>query len=369
MAKRKATDIPELNRSPKRFAQSPPTNTVSFIAIIHSLVNMRASQFPKQKLAQDLKKKAGDVHSVTELPGGDLKIRCRSETQFQKLLHVDLLADKPVNIKPYTPRRTQCKGVIYGIDLNTKMEDLINKLKDQNVLHAKRLSKGNTLTTSVMIVFKGLKLPETVQLSLHNIIVKPFYEAPRRCYQCQKFGHTKKVCKSDIVCPKCSGKHEYQNCTETKTTCANCKQNHSAGYKGCSAYKRAKTIEFIKADKGVSYAEAVKQARQTQKPTSKDKMTAQSEVENHAQETGTEQTDQIIMSKLEFLGFINIVINSVHNQRTTNRTKTDIISNIAHDFLNWKFTPKEIIEWGMNPKFTQKASTPTKISERLNTSI
>ena len=40
--------------------------------------------------------------------------------------------------------------------------------------------------------------------------------------------------------------------------CANCKENHSAGYGGCKVYKEAISITKVASDLRISYAGAVK---------------------------------------------------------------------------------------------------------------
>lgn len=387
---RSKSTIPNINQS-----------VSNFIAVIHSLTQLRATQFPKSKVSRDIQKQAGNPKQVWELPGGDLKVECHSKTQFDKLLRLDLLAHKPVSVKQFSQRREQCKGVIYGIDLEVSLEDLKPKLANQGIVYSKRLLKNGNETTSVMVVLNGTKLPATIQLWLHNITVKPFYDTPKRCTNCQKFGHNTKICKAKIVCPKCSGSHDYLACTETKKRCANCKLEHSAAYKGCIAYKTAKTIEFLKADRGLSYAQAVREAKTTQKLTQsmapKQVVECNKNIDTQAypgttiavenvntdqsitigqnnsdntidSDNNTPPAESVTLTKLELLGFINIVINSVNNPRNQSH-KADIIAHIAKDFLNWDYSPKQIVDWGKNPRFVEKSSTPVKVNCNLNCSI
>ena len=52
-----------------------------------------------------------------------------------------------------------------------------------------------------------------------------------QCFKCQKFGHRSQSCKSNFeVCAKCSGRHKFENCTQTdKPCCANCKGEGKLG--------------------------------------------------------------------------------------------------------------------------------------------
>lgn len=67
-----------------------------------------------------------------------------------------------------------------------------------------------------------------------------------QCHNCQHFGHTAKNCNRPYRCVKCTEKHAPGECSlpqkrqldaELSPTCVNCKENHAANYKGCSAYQ------------------------------------------------------------------------------------------------------------------------------------
>lgn len=72
--------------------------------------------------------------------------------------------------------------------------------------------------------------------------VKP--RDPVQCHRCQAFGHTKNYCRRPFVCMKCAGEHMSTACTKPRQVepkCANCKGNHISCYKGCPAYKNARS--------------------------------------------------------------------------------------------------------------------------------
>jgi hypothetical protein len=43
-----------------------------------------------------------------------------------------------------------------------------------------------------------------------------------RCYNCWGFNHVIAQCKKDIVCVKCSEKHDGKDCKEVNKKCVNC---------------------------------------------------------------------------------------------------------------------------------------------------
>ena len=59
-----------------------------------------------------------------------------------------------------------------------------------------------------------------------------------RCTKCQKFGHHYKNCnQKNYTCVRCGGNSCGKICEKDTRSCANCKGNHSAAYKGCTVYK------------------------------------------------------------------------------------------------------------------------------------
>lgn len=57
--------------------------------------------------------------------------------------------------------------------------------------------------------------------------------APIQCKFCRRFGHLKKKCGLQAVCPKCSENHLAKGCKATSLTCANCQGEHMATRNEC----------------------------------------------------------------------------------------------------------------------------------------
>ena len=73
---------------------------------------------------------------------------------------------------------------------------------------------------------------------------------PYQCYKCQEFGHSADNCRSNQVCPKCSGDHRANECHASVLKCNNCDKrghtdtNHRThDVNKCTVYKE----EIIKA--------------------------------------------------------------------------------------------------------------------------
>lgn len=64
-----------------------------------------------------------------------------------------------------------------------------------------------------------------------------------QCKRCQRFGHTKNLCRRPFRCVKCGSDHDTRICTkprETAASCANCNEEHPGSYTGCKIYKEYK---------------------------------------------------------------------------------------------------------------------------------
>ncbi|KFM83283.1 Nucleic-acid-binding protein from mobile element jockey, partial [Stegodyphus mimosarum] len=77
-----------------------------------------------------------------------------------------------------------------------------------------------------------------------------------RCFQCQRFGHTKNSCRGKLTCARCSlVGHESENCSAAPL-CINCKGEHTAFSRSCPKRKLEKEVQAAKVKNNISYAEA-----------------------------------------------------------------------------------------------------------------
>lgn len=133
-------------------------------------------------------------------------------------------------------------GVIYDIDneiSNADLPILIKPASEHNVIvHVGRL--GNS--RCVRITFKGDCLPPYVKVGHFRHQVRPFIPRPMQCFNCQKIGHVKGVCRNSAVCPRCAEPHSEDNCSATTLKCPNCQGDHCASSKDCPQIKKEITI-------------------------------------------------------------------------------------------------------------------------------
>ncbi|GBN65751.1 hypothetical protein AVEN_24890-1 [Araneus ventricosus] len=185
-----------------------------------------------------------------------------------------LLVEKAIvnNIVTVSPHATlnSSKGVITcGELLNVPTEEILKELQGQGVCHVRRISiqrDGQLLNTKHLILtFDSTKLPENIKAGYIRLSLRTYIPNPLRCFQCQRFGHSKTSCRGTLTCARCAEVgHESTNCTRTEK-CVNCKGEHTSFSRNCSAWKQEKEIISTKI-KQISYQEARKLIK-SQTPT------------------------------------------------------------------------------------------------------
>ncbi|GFT03151.1 putative RNA-directed DNA polymerase from transposon X-element [Trichonephila clavipes] len=80
-------------------------------------------------------------------------------------------------------------------------------MKAQKVCDVRRITirrDGQVLNTKHLILtFSTPDLPQTVKMAYIRCPVRPYIPNPLRCFQCQRYGHAKNVCRGQPTCPRC----------------------------------------------------------------------------------------------------------------------------------------------------------------------
>ena len=193
---------------------------------------------------------------------GLLLIEVDCKQYADNLLNTKNFHDIPVDI---TEHRTlnSSKGVISTAVLDDMSnEEIRDELSDQGVKEVFRFmtkKNGNKIGTRTMILtFDTPKRPDFIYTGYMRLKVKDYIPNPRRCFKCQKFGHTVKFCKNDAICEKCgqSG-HESGDCSNP-IQCINCGEAHPASSRDCYQWIIQKEILKCKVENDISYPEAEK---------------------------------------------------------------------------------------------------------------
>ena len=139
-------------------------------------------------------------------------------------------------------------------------------LQDKEVIEASRMTKWNTEkkkaepTNLVKIVLAGKQHPVRFTRGYGRFRLRPFVSRPLQRFNCQKFGHQARTCRSEAqTCRYCAGRHESAQCKDSESRtlkCVNCGQGHAATSGLCpkmmEAESKVKSAHKVSATKQVN---------------------------------------------------------------------------------------------------------------------
>lgn len=163
-----------------------------------------------------------------------------------------------------TPHRSlnSSQGVISEPDLMKESDsDILDGMRDQGVTAVRRIMirrDGNEIPTKhVILTFDRCTLPQSVTAGFLHCEVRPYIPNPRRCFKCQRYGHSTNSCRGRLTCAKCAEHdHPTENCKTDHLKCANCQQPHAAYSRTCDKFKAEKQIINLKVTQNITYQEA-----------------------------------------------------------------------------------------------------------------
>ena len=236
-----------------------------FLVIKHQDQNKNMAKQSPFKVDRAIKSLLGDNHKCrieSNFRSGLLLIEVVQKEYHDKLLRTNDLNGIPVIIEPHKTLNTS-KGTIVCDALDEYTNDeLKTELADYDVKEVYRTNKytnGKQVPSNFYIItFNKPTIPQEVRIVFLNIKVSPYIPNPRRCDNCQRYGHGRLHCKRDPVCAKC-GKtdpgHVYGECTDDKY-CANCNGDHPASSRQCPLWQLEKETAKRKVTCNIRYPEA-----------------------------------------------------------------------------------------------------------------
>ena len=202
---------------------------------------------------------AGEPTSVKRLRSGDILVEVGKKSHAENLIKTKSFVNIPVKVSPHNTLNSS-RGVIRCPELKFCDEDeILENLASQKVTTVKKITirrDGNEIKTgTVILTFSSPTLPPSIKVGYLNIKVDQYIPNPLRCYRCQRFGHTTKICKREPLCPKCGQKEHVDQC-QNPIKCINCSEDHPAFSKTCPKWKEEKEIQTIKTQRNISYTQA-----------------------------------------------------------------------------------------------------------------
>ena len=203
-------------------------------------------------------------------------IEVKSEEQGRKLLEMTTLLEEPVTVASHESYN-QSKGVITCAMLKGYSdEDISEGLAEHGVIQCRRIvrnpkSPSPEPTSTLILTFNTPTPPDdiTIRTGLKER-VRPYIPLPRRCFNCQQYGHSGAKCRRILpVCVRCGGDADGNHNSETcqlPVNCIHCNQPHSVSSKNCPKYLFEKEILIIKTKEHLTFAEARAKINHTNNP-------------------------------------------------------------------------------------------------------
>ena len=202
--------------------------------------------------------------NISDLKGGKLLIKTTSEENSRKLKALPKILDCPIKAFSH-PKLNQVQGTIYANFLINKPTDLLlDEWKKFDVIDVYRFTtfqNGKAIPTPrLLLTFKGLNLPSKINHGWREYGIRQHIPNPRRCYKCNRIGHSQKICRSEKTCLNCAKLFHERPCNNP-SECINCGDPHKANDPSCLRYILEKETLAIKALENQSYRKARDLAR------------------------------------------------------------------------------------------------------------
>ncbi|GFW61187.1 uncharacterized protein TNCV_434111 [Trichonephila clavipes] len=231
----------------------PELRVIPFHPSLHFL--FRKDYLP---LLDRLKQRSGDllveVSSLGQVSGE------YERKQAEQLLALQMLTNMPITVSSHGNLNSSY-GVISECDLyNVPEQEIFEGLQDQKVCAVRRITirrYGQVVNTKHLILtFACPDLPQFITAGYLRCSVRSYIPNPLRCFQCQRFGHSKTTCRGKPTSARCSEVgHDSGECNGQEKG-LNCKGDHPLYSRSCKTYTLEKEIITVKIKNRLTYPEA-----------------------------------------------------------------------------------------------------------------
>ena len=179
-----------------------------------------------------------------------------NDNQWPRFLIMEAADEKvPLNLNAFVLKKAIDGMANAELEELDKMdeEEIKKELQPQGIIAVKRISIRYSLYD---LTIKGQTIPKRINIGYLKKETRPYIPNPQRCFQCQKFGHTKNSCKGKAVCAGCGEEgHNLDDCKNDRK-CVNCQGDHVAISRDCPKRKIEKDIVTLKYTEKISFADA-----------------------------------------------------------------------------------------------------------------
>ena len=212
----------------------------------------------------------GSIKSAKKLRSGSVLLEVRDHHQYDLAMALTKWVDVDVKVTEHRGLNSS-RGVIRSRELRDCPDDeVLEALQSQKVTavhHIKTKKDGLELPTNTFILtFRSPNPPTHITAAYMRLPVERYIPNPLRCYNCQKYGHSKTTCNRPAACARCGQEGHGDTDCSAPEHCCNCKGSHTAYSKQCPEWQRQRDITRIKFEKNISFAEAQQLYKTTHTP-------------------------------------------------------------------------------------------------------
>ena len=110
-------------------------------------------------------------------------------------------------------------------------------------------------TNTLFLTFCSEFPKEIITVKYLKVKVALFVPNPRRCFNCNMFGHTSQGCKISTECHLCR-KEKHERLCDGPKLCSNCNGPRASSAQDCPVWKEDKEIQHFRIQKQISFPEA-----------------------------------------------------------------------------------------------------------------
>ena len=150
-----------------------------------------------------------------------------------------------------------------------ELKDMLQTPGNQNkIISVNRIYPRKEITTEeeleeftsmrLSIEFSS-RIPERIFFDHVSMPIIPYIIPPKRCFICQRYGHSSLSCRRKTTCSNCAQDHFHTYCTVTNKDlfkCASCGNNHKSSSTLCNYYKQALKISAQLQESRISQIQA-----------------------------------------------------------------------------------------------------------------
>ena len=116
---------------------------------------------------------------------------------------------------------------------------------------------GNLVDTNSIKIIFNKELPNYLYINCCYRKIYKFIPQVKRCFNCQKYGHTSFKCKANYCCVVCGKTHVKDIDCKNVEKCVNCEGAHRASDKNCPCFIFYKEVNKVKTLSNLKYNEAL----------------------------------------------------------------------------------------------------------------